>query len=190
LLVGYVSIQICALLAPCRRPILNATTSPLFARRCIIICSCKPPQANLSRAMQWLNLSHGAWFNRRWQRSGPFVQGRFKAILHEPDNTALIINRYIHLNPVLVRALCGHEARSARKTHLKLAGQDQAANWSSASEALSSYRWSSSIERNRGTRGRFGISRRPRGDRKISEAIEDRSGAPAETQEGCQDVEN
>jgi hypothetical protein len=33
LLVGYVSIQICALLAPCRRPILNATTSPLFARR-------------------------------------------------------------------------------------------------------------------------------------------------------------
>src|ERR1700729_4095353 len=34
LLVGYVSVQICALLAPCRRPILNATTSPLFARRC------------------------------------------------------------------------------------------------------------------------------------------------------------
>src|SRR5208282_3321785 len=34
LLVGYVTIQICALLAPCRRPILNATTSPLFARRC------------------------------------------------------------------------------------------------------------------------------------------------------------
>jgi hypothetical protein len=34
LLVGYVSIEICSLLAPCRRPILNATTSPLFARRC------------------------------------------------------------------------------------------------------------------------------------------------------------
>src|SRR5271169_5705186 len=33
LLVGYVSIEICALLAPCRRPILNATTSPLYARR-------------------------------------------------------------------------------------------------------------------------------------------------------------
>src|ERR1700751_1384558 len=32
--VGYVSIYICALLAPCRRPILNATTSPLFARWC------------------------------------------------------------------------------------------------------------------------------------------------------------
>ena len=34
LLVGYVSVQICALLAPCRRPILNKTRSPLFARRC------------------------------------------------------------------------------------------------------------------------------------------------------------
>src|SRR6202011_5879447 len=34
LLVGYVSIEICALLAPCRQPILNATTSPLYARRC------------------------------------------------------------------------------------------------------------------------------------------------------------
>ena len=33
-LVGYISIQICTLLAPCRRPILNATTSPLFVRRC------------------------------------------------------------------------------------------------------------------------------------------------------------
>ncbi len=39
LLVGYRSIQICALLTPvrlgppCRRPILNATTSPLYVRR-------------------------------------------------------------------------------------------------------------------------------------------------------------
>src|SRR5580704_6578742 len=34
MLVGYESIQICALLPPCRRPILNATTSPLYARPC------------------------------------------------------------------------------------------------------------------------------------------------------------
>src|SRR5580698_4315922 len=39
LLVGYVSIEICSLLAPCRRPILNATTSPLFARRCTRLCA-------------------------------------------------------------------------------------------------------------------------------------------------------
>jgi hypothetical protein len=34
LLVGYLSIQICALLAPCRRPILNPTICQLHMRRC------------------------------------------------------------------------------------------------------------------------------------------------------------
>jgi hypothetical protein len=38
LLVGYVSIELCALLAPCRRPIFNATTSPLYVRRHTSIC--------------------------------------------------------------------------------------------------------------------------------------------------------
>jgi putative transposase len=102
------------------------------------------PQANLSRAMQWLNLSYGAWFNRRWQRSGPLVQGRYKAILHEPESTALIINRYIHLNPVRVKALGGHEGR--------LGTADQAENSVTGPsrqlvkarvEALNSYGWSS-----------------------------------------------
>src|SRR6202000_2503618 len=37
LLVGYLSIQICALLAPCRRPILNATICQLHMRRCTSI---------------------------------------------------------------------------------------------------------------------------------------------------------
>jgi len=102
------------------------------------------PQANLSRAMQWLNLSYGAWFNRRWQRSGPLVQGRFKAILHEPENTALIINRYIHLNPVRVRALGGHEARSGAERQLEVSGTGPSRELVKARvEALSSYRWSS-----------------------------------------------
>ena len=80
------------------------------------------PQANLSRAMQWLNLSYGAWFNRRQQRSGPLFQGRFKAILHEPESAALEINRYIHLNPVRVKALGGHEARSGAEDRLGAGG--------------------------------------------------------------------
>src|ERR1700730_1087005 len=37
-------------------------------------------------------------------------QGRFKAILHEPTE-ALKISRYIHLNPVRIAALGGHETR-------------------------------------------------------------------------------
>jgi hypothetical protein len=45
LLVGYVSIEIGALLAPCRRLILNATTSLLFARRCTSTKSCRDLRA-------------------------------------------------------------------------------------------------------------------------------------------------
>jgi REP element-mobilizing transposase RayT len=102
------------------------------------------PQANLGRAMQWLNLSYGAWFNRRWQRSGPLVQGRFKAILHEPENTALIINRYIHLNPVRVKALGGHEARSGAGDQVEISGTSPSRELVKARvEALSSYGWSS-----------------------------------------------
>jgi REP element-mobilizing transposase RayT len=37
------------------------------------------PQANLSRAVQWLNVSYSVWFNRKYQRVGPLFQGRFKA---------------------------------------------------------------------------------------------------------------
>jgi REP element-mobilizing transposase RayT len=63
------------------------------------------PEANLSRAMQWLNLSYTAWFNRRRHRSGHLFQGRFKAIVFEPRECALMLSRYVHLNPVRVSAL-------------------------------------------------------------------------------------
>lgn len=58
------------------------------------------PEANLSQAIQWLNVSYGMWFNRKYRRVGPLFQGRFKAVLLEPDNALLAVSRYIHLNPV------------------------------------------------------------------------------------------
>jgi putative transposase len=102
------------------------------------------PQANLSRAMQWLNLSYGAWFNRRHQRSGPLFQGRFKAILHDPETVAFQINRYIHLNPVRVKPLGGHEARLGAEDRLGPSATDPSNELLKARvEALGSYRWSS-----------------------------------------------
>jgi hypothetical protein len=47
--------------------------------------------------------------------SDPCFRGRFKAILHEPTE-ALKINRYIHLNPVRIAALGGHETRDVART--------------------------------------------------------------------------
>ena len=65
--------------------------------------------ANLSQAMQWLNVSYSTWYNRLHQRNGHLFGGRFKSVLHDPQTTALTINRYIHLNPVRVSTLGGHE---------------------------------------------------------------------------------
>jgi len=59
------------------------------------------PQANASRAMQWLNVSYSIWFNRKHRRCGPLFQGRFKSVLVDGEGSwALEASIYIHLNPV------------------------------------------------------------------------------------------
>ena len=57
-------------------------------------------QANLSLAMQWLNVSYAAYYNKKRQRSGHLFQGRFKSVLVEADEYFKPLSRYIHLNPV------------------------------------------------------------------------------------------
>jgi REP element-mobilizing transposase RayT len=47
------------------------------------------PDANLSRAIQWLNVCYSVWFNRNGQRVRPLFQGRFKAILVAPEDSHL-----------------------------------------------------------------------------------------------------
>jgi REP element-mobilizing transposase RayT len=71
---------------------------------------------NLSRALQWLNVSYSAWFNRRHRRCGHLFQGRFKSILVEPASWGLSLSAYIHLNPVRVArlGLAKTDRRSAR----------------------------------------------------------------------------
>lgn len=96
------------------------------------------PRANLSRAIQWLNVSYSIWFNKKYQRSGPLFQGRFKAILHDYFSHGLTINQYIHLNPVRVRHLAGHKDRTSRQndsTPAELVAARRA--------ALLTYQWSS-----------------------------------------------
>jgi putative transposase len=60
---------------------------------------------SLSAAMHWLNTGYGIWFNRRYRRQGALFQGRYKAILFDPDECLLAIHYYIHLNPVRVGRL-------------------------------------------------------------------------------------
>jgi REP element-mobilizing transposase RayT len=57
-------------------------------------------ESNLSAAIQWLNVSYAAYYNRKHQRVGHLFQGRFKAILIDADEYLMPLSRYIHLNPV------------------------------------------------------------------------------------------
>ena len=58
------------------------------------------PQANLSSAMQWLNVSYAVSYNRRHGRNGHLFGGRFKALLIDAEAYLTHLSRYIHLNPV------------------------------------------------------------------------------------------
>jgi hypothetical protein len=60
---------------------------------------------NLSRAVQWLNVSFSVWFNRRHQRSGHLFQGRFESLAVSRDEWALELSCYVHLNPARIQAL-------------------------------------------------------------------------------------
>ena len=97
----------------------------------------------LSRAMQWLNLSYGAWFNAAHGRSGHVFQGRFHGVLIEDEGSwVLEASTYIHLNPVRVAALGLHKrTRPAERRGIlpaPTAGQVR-----ERLDVLRAYRWSS-----------------------------------------------
>jgi REP element-mobilizing transposase RayT len=58
------------------------------------------PEANLSKVMRQLNGVYTQAFNRRHQRVGHVLQGRFKAIIVDRESYLLELCRYVVLNPV------------------------------------------------------------------------------------------
>jgi len=99
-------------------------------------------EPNLSRALQWLNVSYSVWFNRRHRRSGHLFQGRFKSVVVSPEAWGLALSRYVHLNPVRVEGLGLGKAERGRSR--------QGVNDAPARDLvrrriglLRSYRWSS-----------------------------------------------
>ena len=82
------------------------------------------PQANLSRAVGWLQVTYTVRFNRRHRRSGHLFQGRFKAQLVEADEYAQGLVEYVHLNPVRPR-------RKNERLALERARELDAYRWSS-----------------------------------------------------------
>lgn len=100
------------------------------------------PEANLSRTVQWLNVSYCVWFNRRHRRTGHLLQGRFGAFIVEDNPGWQEVARYVHLNPVRVGHLTlDKAARAAARV-----GLDRGPTPELVAERLRTlreYRWSS-----------------------------------------------
>jgi len=99
------------------------------------------PEANLSRAVQWLNVSYVAWFNRKHDRVGPLMQGRFKALVVEDGAWAYELSLYVHLNPVMRRALgLDKRAKRAEGQGVRTPSREEVAR---RLKELRQYRWNS-----------------------------------------------
>ena len=86
------------------------------------------PEPNLSRAVQWINVSYAAYFNRKRDRMGHLFQGRFKSILVDADEYLKHLSRYIHLNPL--RAKMVEQLRSYPwSSYPVFAGKTKAPDW-------------------------------------------------------------
>lgn len=53
----------------------------------------------ISKFIKYLQASYALYFNTKYERIGPLLQGQFKAVRIEDDEQLLHVSRYIHLNP-------------------------------------------------------------------------------------------
>lgn len=65
------------------------------------------PEPNLVAGMRWFQTSYTVRFNRRHRVSGHLFQGRYKAVVVDPEERGYFaaLSDYIHLNPVRARMI-------------------------------------------------------------------------------------
>ena len=99
-------------------------------------------EANLMQGMQWLNSGYSGWFNRRHRRCGHLLQGRYKAIVVEPEQWGLELSRYVHLNPIRVKRF--QLDKTMQRRNRMGAGRELGKEmWEVRIQYLRNYRWSS-----------------------------------------------
>ncbi len=57
-------------------------------------------ERGIASLMKSLGTRYTMYFNKRYQRTGPLFQSRYKAVLIDNENQLLHLSRYIHLNPL------------------------------------------------------------------------------------------
>lgn len=86
------------------------------------------PQPNLSLGMRQLNGRYTQAYNRRHERVGHLLQGRFMAILVEKEAHLLELCRYVVLNPVRAKRVT-HPRQWAWSSYRATAGETRAPAW-------------------------------------------------------------
>jgi len=86
------------------------------------------PQPNLSRGMRQLNGTYTQAINRRHQRVGHLLQGRFTAILVEKEAHLLELCRYVVLNPARAQ-MVSHPRQWAWSSYRATAGETTVPRW-------------------------------------------------------------
>ena len=96
------------------------------------------PEANLSKAIQWLNASYATYFNRKRNRQGHLFQGRFKSILVDADEYLKELSRYIHLNPVRAK-IVKNASDYVWSSYLAFIGKAKESDWLETGWLLSQF---------------------------------------------------
>jgi len=96
------------------------------------------PEANLSRAIQWVNVSYAVYFNVKRRRRGHLFQGRYKAVLVDADEYLKYLSRYIHLNPVRAK-LTESAAGYPWSSYSYFVGKKKAPKWFETDWLLSQF---------------------------------------------------
>lgn len=100
------------------------------------------PNANLSRAIQWLDVSYSKWVNARANEVGHVFSGRFKSVSVDADGAwAEQLSDYIHLNPLRIAGL--EWGKAERKAEGQCLAAPDRETIRKRLETLRTYRWSS-----------------------------------------------
>ena len=102
----------------------------------------RTPEANLSRALQWLNQSHAGWFNARHNRTGTVFQRPFGSVPVENGAWAYELSLYVHLNPLRIKGL-GLEKRERKAARMGGGRPPSPEQVAQRLKRLREYRWSS-----------------------------------------------
>ncbi|MEE9523242.1 MAG: transposase [Thermodesulfovibrionales bacterium] len=63
------------------------------------------PRGNLGEFMRHFNITYTGYYNRIHRRAGHLYQGRYKSIVVDREEYLSKLSRYIHLNPIRIRAM-------------------------------------------------------------------------------------